>query len=170
MSRLTKFVTYAFSAAAVLSVTTVAEPAAAAVAPSSVRSVAADRPIGMVDDARAALETCVFYTRGDFVHVSSTEPQAASGHGWWTNGDCPTPLADVSVRLQLLKNGTWTDVAWGSKVVPSGGGAGNRATARVNCRTIAWNQWRSVIDVDLLGMFDTTDVLITQTRGLFCGL
>jgi hypothetical protein len=167
MSGWKSIATYAIGITAMLSLTAVATPAAAAVttAPAPVRSVAT------VDGSRAAAAAaCVFYTNGDYVHISTSEPQTASGHGWWTNKDCPTPLADVSVRLQLLKNGAWTDVAWSSKTVGPGGGAGSRATARVECKTIAWSQWRSVVDVDLVGLFDTTEVYTTAARGLYCGL
>lgn len=86
------------------------------------------------DAAGAALFFCSFTQNGDWVHISSTPPTAASGHGWWVNGDCNATLADVTVQLQIYKNGGWKNVgAVGKKRVYSGGGSANRAAARVPC-------------------------------------
>jgi len=113
---------------------------------------------------------CVFYTNGDYVHVSSTAPAAASGHGWWTNGNCNASLAVVTVQLQqYYSDGKWRNVgSAGKSTVRSGGGAGNRATGRVTCSNRSVTGWRSVIDVDLVGLADDPGKLTTATRNITC--
>lgn len=113
---------------------------------------------------------CVFYTNGDYVHVSSTAPAAASGHGWWTNGNCNATLAVVTVQLQqYYSDGRWRNVgSAGRATVRSGGGAGNRATGRVNCTNREVTGWRSVIDVDLVGLADDPGKLTTSSRNITC--
>ena len=165
MSRLKKFVLYALSAA-MLSVTAVAEPAAAAVDPGSVRSVAADRPIAMPDDVRAALET-VFLHEGRLRHISTTSagasgtaggPTATAPHRWRT---CSSGFSSSKTALDGR--------GLGLQGRPAGGGAGNRRRPRglLAARShgtsgAAWSTSTS------LGLFDTTDVLINTTRGLLC--
>ncbi|NOK71597.1 MAG: hypothetical protein GFH25_541324n40 [Chloroflexi bacterium AL-N10] len=112
---------------------------------------------------------CVFSTQGDYVHISSTPPRSASGHGWWINGNCQATHAVVTVQLQQNINGRWRNVgSAGRATVRSGGGAGNRATGRVTCTSSTLTQWRSVIDVDLVGMIDDPRKLTTPTRSLSC--
>jgi len=53
---------------------------------------------------------CIFETEGDRVHISDTPPDAASGHGWWNNFNCPATFADVTVQLQIFLQGSWFDV------------------------------------------------------------
>lgn len=53
--------------------------------------------VGSLEDGLAPSQVCVFYTRGDYVHVSWPD---ASGHGWWVNGNCPATWAVVTVTLQ----------------------------------------------------------------------
>lgn len=112
-----------------------------------------------------------FYsTRGDNVHISRTPPTAASGHGWWDlHSDGPTH-ADVTVQLQINRGGSWVNVgAPGTKRVLPGGGSGNRATARVECASLSSNEWRSEIDVDVVGYADTPDRETTPPQTLDCG-
>lgn len=113
---------------------------------------------------------CTFYSRGDNVHISSTLPRSASGHGWWDNVNCNTSTATVTIQLQqYYSDGTWRNVgAAGSATVRSGGGAGNRATGRVTCNSTAVSGWRSVIDVNLVGLLDDPGKLTTPTRNISC--
>jgi hypothetical protein len=107
---------------------------------------------------------------GDYVHISSTLPPAASGHGWWINRDCNATHAVVTVQLQqYYSDGSWRNIGTaGSATVRSGGGAGNRATGRVDCLSNVQTSWRSVIDVDVIGVADTTDRYITPFNTISC--
>jgi len=125
-----------------------------------------------MDNQTPASETaglCVFQTKGDYVHVSSSAFEA-SGHGWWVNGNCDATLAIVSVQLQqYYSDGSWRNVGQeGKDTVRSGGGAGNRATGRAGCTSGSTTGWRSVIDVDLIGLIDDPGKLITPTRNIPC--
>ncbi len=112
---------------------------------------------------------CVFQTRGDYVHVSSSAFEA-SGHGWWVNGNCSARLAVVTVQLQqYYSDGRWRNIgSVGRKTVASGGGAGNRATGRAGCNNSSLTGWRSVIDVDLVGQADDPRKLTTPARNIRC--
>lgn len=112
---------------------------------------------------------CVFYTRGDYVHISSSAFEA-SGHGWWVNGDCSATSAVVTVQLQqYYSDGSWRNVgSVGSATVRSGGGAGNRATGRAGCNSSSLTGWRSVIDVDLVGLADDPGKLTTPSQNIYC--
>ncbi len=112
----------------------------------------------------------VFYTMGDAVHISSTPPPTASAHGWWERGSAKATRADVTIRLQIKKGNSWVYVgSTGKKRVPPGGGSGNRATTRAKCKNSEMHQWRSVIDVDLVGSSDTSDKGETPAKSLACG-
>jgi hypothetical protein len=84
-----------------------------------------------------AQDTGLFTSEGDYVHISSTPPRAASAHGWWivdaSVGE-PPEFANVTVQLQIRIEDRWVDVgAAGSEQVRPGGGSANRANARVVC-------------------------------------
>lgn len=111
---------------------------------------------------------CLYSTAGDYVHISNTLPKAASAHGWWIDVNCKGE-AWVTIKLQQLINGNWTDAGTvGRERVSSGGGSGNRATGRATCANSARTTWRSVVDVDLIGKLDLPDQLITTGRDLDC--
>ncbi len=121
-------------------------------------------------DALAALRACLFRTNGDYVHVSSSAFEA-SGHGWWTNINCPSgTLAVVTVQLQeYYSDGTWRNKGTlGRATVRPGGGGGNRATGRAVCNNRGVVSWRSVIDVDLVGLPDDPRKLTTPARNIPC--
>ncbi|NOK80937.1 MAG: hypothetical protein GFH27_549287n18 [Chloroflexi bacterium AL-W] len=113
---------------------------------------------------------CRFSMHGDHVHVSSTPPRSASGHGWWVNGNCWATHAVVTVQLQqYYDDGRWRNVgAPGQATVRSGGGAGNRATGCVTCTSNDMTSWRSVIDVDLVGIPDTPGKYTTPSQTIAC--
>ncbi len=133
----------------------------------------AESRTGSVDgtaQAQRQPEAGVFITDGDLVHV--TPPPTASGHGWWKKISGPGTKAKVTVTLQARVYGTstWHDVATGSKTVKSGGGSGKRATARKTCTNlIQKTQWRSIIDVDIIGVADSPEKAETKTVTLWCG-
>jgi hypothetical protein len=120
-------------------------------------------------DGLAIIGVCSFTTNGDFVHVSSTAFEA-SGHGWWVNGNCDTTTAVVTVQLQqFYSDGVWRNIGTvGRSTVRSGGGSGNRATGRAACTGSALTGWRSVIDVDLVGLADDPRKLTTAARNINC--
>jgi len=122
--------------------------------------------------ADAAAATCAFNQAGDYVHISSSAFEA-SGHGWWVNIDCPpATVAVVTVQLQeYYSDNTWHNVGTvGRATVASGGGSGNRATGRGACTGSALASWRSVIDVDLVGLSDDASKLTTSYKNLNCTL
>jgi hypothetical protein len=103
------------------------------------------------------------------VHLSSGD---VSGHGWWRNLGCPAAQADVTVKIQAFyTDGVWRTVGRiGKARVFSGGGSGNRATGRVTCRSMTQGLYgfRSVVDVDLVGVNDGAGVGITPPQNLSC--
>ncbi|MFH7595431.1 hypothetical protein WDV06_10045 [Streptomyces racemochromogenes] len=114
----------------------------------------------------------VFYTNGDNVHISSTAPAAASGHGWWVKISGPGTKAKVTIELQALdyRDNRWKTVATGSKTVYPGTGSANRAAARKVCTNrLMQVKWRSVIDVDIIGVNDSPEKAVTKTQTLWCG-
>lgn len=113
---------------------------------------------------------CNFTQHGDYVHISSTGPATASGHGWWQNVDCKATKAVVTVDLQIKKNNRWVTVATGSKTVGSGGGSSNRAVGRALCANRTPHWWRSVVDVDLVGQVDAGNKLTTPETVVTCGV
>jgi hypothetical protein len=119
-------------------------------------------------DATSSI-VCSFRIEGDYVHISSSAFEA-SGHGWWINGNCNTTFAVVTVQLQqYYSDGSWRNVGTvGTATVRSGGGAGNRATGRAVCNNNSVTGWRSVIDVDLVGILDSPRKYTTATRNIAC--
>lgn len=94
---------------------------------------------------------CTPYAQGDYVHISSTAPLAASGHGRWLNNDCNESYGTVTVTLQEYLNGSWQNKAYNSGTVPPGGGSSARVTARVTCNSNASTTWRSYVAVSVSG-------------------
>ncbi|MEV0618469.1 hypothetical protein AB0I81_34435 [Nonomuraea sp. NPDC050404] len=112
---------------------------------------------------------CVFSTMGDYVHISGSAFEA-SGHGWWVKGNCKATHAVVTVQLQQQDSGgSWRNAGTvGKATVPPGGGGGKRATGRAVCNSAAKTSWRSIVDVDLVGVMDDPGKLTTATRDLNC--
>jgi hypothetical protein len=125
-----------------------------------------NRPSG----ATALTASCSsFETHGDNVHYSGSE---VSGHGWWINRGCPTSTAVVTVRLEAFySDGIWRTVNTAQSAVLSGGGAGRRTTARAQCRSAGGLfSFRTIVDVDLVGVNDPSGVGITPVQNLLCTL
>lgn len=113
----------------------------------------------------SVLRLCTFYMKGDYVRRSST-PYHAIGHGWWTNVNCRATWAVVTVQLQeYYSDGVWRNVgAPGKSTVRSNGGA----AARVACTSTRLTGWRSVIDVDVIGVYDPPNKLTTPGQNIYC--
>ncbi|MFM9442094.1 hypothetical protein [Streptomyces acidiscabies] len=112
----------------------------------------------------------VFYTGGDDVHFSSTPPPTVSAHGWWIDENSGDAKAKVTVKLQVKeRNGSWRTVTTGTKTVKQGGGSARRANARKTCVGTASTTWRSEVDVDIIGVADSPDKLVTPVRTYACG-
>ena len=116
------------------------------------------------DFGSLAIAWCNYDTMGDNPHLSSTG-FAVSAHGWWIDnspGSCPE-YADVEVTLQAWScygdpNGShhclWETLDHKEKRIRAGGGSGRRTTARHDCVSYQQVSYRSIIDVDLVGIWD----------------
>lgn len=113
-----------------------------------------------------------FYTNGDNVHYSHEPgPKTASAHGWWTTSDpeLRTKKAHVTIWLQFHYASGWTTVDKDERDVYQGGGGGKVAVARQVCnQTLDAGEWRSKIDVDIIGVADTADQHTTPEQWLLC--
>lgn len=120
-------------------------------------------------DSSSDAVICMFDSEGDYVHVSATALEA-SGHGWWINRSCRATLAVVTVQLQqYYSDGIWRNVGTvGQQTVTSGGGTGNRATGRASCPTRDRTGWRSLIDVDVVGILDGPGWKVTAAQNIDC--
>ena len=123
-----------------------------------------------VDPDADAAGLCSLEQAGDYAHISSTAPRAASAYGLWYNVDCKASHAVVTVQLQKKGFlGTWFDVGTeGVATVRPGGGAGNRATSRYACSGSSEHSFRSWVDVDVVGVADLPNKLYTPERTLAC--
>src|ERR1700740_726040 len=132
-------------------------PAVAASGPShSSAAVPAPVPAGEANPDTVTIPAtgCSPQAVGDYVHVSSTPPATASGHGWWNKGNCTAVKAPVTVQLQeYYSDGSWRNKGTaGSAAIYSGGGSGNRVTGRATCTAgTALTGWRSVVTADVIG-------------------
>ncbi|WP_326619537.1 hypothetical protein OG863_19615 [Streptomyces decoyicus] len=119
----------------------------------------------------------VYASNGDHVHVSSTKPATASGHGWWFKVKGPGSKAKVTIWLQTRKKGAkkWHTVAKGSKIVKPSKKLNKapstwRANARKKCANRQVREWRSVIDTDIIGVADSPEKAVTKVRPVKCGV
>ncbi|MFJ2816755.1 hypothetical protein ACIQOU_22315 [Streptomyces sp. NPDC091279] len=122
-------------------------------------------------------EAGVYASNGDYVHVSSTKPATASAHGWWFKVKGPGSKAKVTIWLQTRKKGTskWHTVAKGAKTVKPSKKLNKapstwRANARKTCANRQVREWRSVIDVDIIGVADSPEKAVTKVRQVKCGV
>lgn len=106
----------------------------------------------------------------DTVHVSKTPPRTASVHGWWRDPhrNYVGKVATTTVKLQLRVGSKWRTVDTGKKVAYSGGGSGRRATARKRCNSSQPRYWRSVVDVDIIGVWDAPNTLTSPSQIIRC--
>uniref|UniRef100_A0AAU2VK90 Secreted protein n=1 Tax=Streptomyces sp. NBC_00008 TaxID=2903610 RepID=A0AAU2VK90_9ACTN len=113
----------------------------------------------------------VFVTNGDRVHISSTPPRTASAHAWWTHVSGPGTKAKVTIWLQMKSGKKWHSVARNAKNLKSGnGGSARRVVARKKCANRNKRQWRTKIDVDLIGVADSPEKAYTKPVTVKCGV
>lgn len=135
-------------------------------------SLLSPRPLPSDDQREQILPVGAFETVGDNVHLSSSQPWATSAHGWWRMISGPRGVkAKVTVYLQAQDvHGSWITVSTRSKVVYSDGGSANRAVAQKQCTNLIQRVlWRSLIDVDLIGINDPPDITTTSSLPYYCG-
>jgi hypothetical protein len=92
---------------------------------------------------------CSPLAEGDDVHISSTLPTAASGHGWWRNNDCNESYGYVCVTLKEDLNGTWYNKASHCASVPPG--SSHKVGARKDCSSSRFTYWHSLVTVNTSG-------------------
>lgn len=108
----------------------------------------------------------LYLTNGDYVHITAGD---ASGHGWWEKLSGTATTAKVTIWLEENLGGTWYVEATGTYTGGPGPGSGKWANARYTCiPTTGTYQWRSRIDVDIIGEQDPPDQAITKAQGLHC--
>lgn len=104
-----------------------------------------------------------------------------SVHGWCetvSSTGCPSK-ADVDVQLQgLMCQSYWNiEVCWWETIQPDGeddanlwpgGGRGKRVTGRSDCASNIGTGFRSVVDVDLVGIWDPSQKLVSAGEELQC--
>ncbi|MBZ4016258.1 hypothetical protein CCS38_11000 [Streptomyces purpurogeneiscleroticus] len=116
----------------------------------------------------------VFRTYGDRVHVSSSAPRTASAHGWWRKFSDDGSKAKVTVWLQVRakKGSRWHTVAKGVKTIKPAKPRSRKpsTTALKKCNNHRTRQWRSLIDVDVVGVNDSPEKAYTKTVKLRCGV
>lgn len=114
---------------------------------------------------------CNFTQNGDYPHISSDGSGQLSAHGWWRNFDCKATHGKVNVQIQVQNwAGFWFDVGTpGEATVTSGGGSGNRATARYNCDGTNERNFRARVSVDVIGIPDATNETVSGNVPRNCG-
>jgi hypothetical protein len=146
-------------------------PAIAAAAPShSDAAVPAAAPARATSNIEAIPATgCSPQADGDYVHVSSSPPATASGHGWWLKGNCTAAKAQVTVQLQeYYSDGSWRDKGTaGVADVYSGGGSSNWANGRATCSSTTLTGWRSQVTADVIGQSGLNQIY-TPTQNVKC--
>lgn len=107
-------------------------------------------------DPQAALGPCTPVSGRDNPHRSKTGV-AASGHGWWDKGDCSNSRATVyNCIYEYYSDGSWRQKDCSDhKELYTGGGGGNRTTARKPCDDQRLTSWRNHVAVDVIGEWDT---------------
>jgi hypothetical protein len=133
-----------FSAVAVA-----AEPVPAKSAPASSQqgTVSSRGPAGEAQTA----SSCSDFWRN--IRAPYKSGSAAYGWGGWQNISCPTSRAVVTVTLQEYTSGAWRTVVAAAPTLPSGYGV----TVGASCFSSAYTYWRTIVDVDLVGVSDPAD-------------
>lgn len=132
---------------------------------------AADSVVGDEKDPRGrAIRPGAIVTVAERVHIAHSEgARAAHAHGCWRKLAGSGTLAKVTVWLQLYKNGAWTTVKKKVQTVGHGCGRGKRVTARFECQgMVAWRDYRSIVDVDVIGVLDGSEKATSATQRLWC--
>lgn len=70
---------------------------------------------------------------------------------------------------QYYSDGSWRNAGTvGRATVRSGGGSGYRATGRAACYSNSQTGWRSLVDVNVVGIIDDPGKLTTPSVNVFC--
>ncbi|WP_157508775.1 hypothetical protein [Luteipulveratus halotolerans] len=120
--------------------------------------------------ANALPRAGVIQTVGDYVHVSRYNGiYYASAHGCWKKYSGPGTTARVTVWLQKRVGNGWVTRSKQAKTIKQGCGSVARTNAKANCGGIvAKTTWRTMVDVDIIGVADSPEVLITKSQTLWC--
>ncbi len=123
--------------------------------------------------ATAAFGPCTPFTGADNPHVSSTE-FVASALGWWRNGTCNGTTAQVrTCLLEWWRNsngvGQWVVKKCNQakiKAAPTGTRKPS-VTARATCNSAAFTGWANLVDVDVDGVWDSSETGY-KTANIYC--
>lgn len=113
------------------------------------------------------LET-TFATKGDRIRFKTND--MLSAHGWWIalvpKATAWKAKTTIDIQFKSRKTG-WTTVERGFRI--AGPGTAKRASAREVCsdKRFAY-YWRTVVDVDIIGMVDTAEKYYSPRVKLFC--
>jgi hypothetical protein len=110
-----------------------------------------------------ALFGCNPDTGADDPHTSTSGGWAVSAHGWWNKGSCSSSTAHVTARLYEWytdgRTGGWVFKAKSGptrkKTRAAGGG---RVTVRKDCEGSDRTDWLNVVDVDVDGQVDNSEL------------
>lgn len=121
-------------------------------------------------DGTSSLRPGAIVTVAELVHIShSAGPRAASAHGCWRKLTGSGTNAKITVWLQMYKNGAWTTVDKEIGTKRHGCGGGKRVTARFECKgMVAWRDYRSIVDVDVIGVIDGPEKATSSTQRIYC--
>lgn len=93
------------------------------------------------------------------MNPTTTRPGTVGG----INGNCRATHVCVTVQLRVWDGAIWRNVGTlGDAVVLPNGGCGKRAAGRATCRTNTQTSWRSIVDVDVIGVPDAPNPHITR--------
>lgn len=129
-----------------------------------------------------AAATHEFETRGDNVHMSTDTDgyPAVSGHGCWAPGPgesayFSTKTANVVVEIQWKTGDDWQTVersqpkALKYTTQSRGCPSSRRTVARERCASrTSYHEWRSVVDVDIIGVIHGPEKGYTTPQTLRC--
>lgn len=110
----------------------------------------------------------------DYPHISTSDgPRAVSVHGWWQKVSGPATSATVTVELEAKGPNDMFFHTVGKqtlKAVAPGGGRGNRATARVECKDKTPTRFRGKVDIDINHYVDPANKKYGKEVTLNCGV
>lgn len=101
---------------------------------------------------------CSPHAHAENPHTSGSD---VSAHGFWKKNNCSNSRAKVRVDLAAFWGnrrtgvGSWITITSNTREIRSGGGRGQRVTARAYCHKSAHPvSWRNLVDVDVIGERD----------------
>ena len=154
------------------------DPHSASASPDDLPSAVSRSQMPMAGSLTSTAGDCTYRTRSDDIHFSGSQ---LSVHGWWetvSSTGCPSK-ADVNVQLQGLMCQSFgrIEVCWWETIEPHGeeeanlwpgGGRGKRVTGRSDCASNTGTGFRSVVDVDLVGIWDPSQKLRSAGEEFQC--